>query len=157
MKRHIQTRFILKSCDCCKCEFESLFVEFKYRGNKFILGGLYRHPNGKVNHFTQDLEKTFDKVGKDAICIFAGDIYIDHLNFEHEQVLNYMTTFLSYKFLPYISLPTRNTHHSATCIDHNFTKCPHSLNNIDISSGILFCDISDHLPCFMSVAADGKK
>ena len=67
-----------------------------------------------------------------------------------------MTTFLSHKFLPYISLPTRITHHSATCIDHIFTKCPQSLNNIDISSGILFCDISDHLPCFMSVAVDGK-
>ena len=48
---------ILKSCDCCKCEFESLFVEFKYRGIKFILEGLYKHPNGNVNHFTQDLEK----------------------------------------------------------------------------------------------------
>ena len=52
---------ILKSCDCCKCEFESLFVEFKYRRKKFILGGLYRHPNGKVNHFTRDLEKNLIK------------------------------------------------------------------------------------------------
>ena len=83
-------------------------------------------------------------------------INIDLLNFKHEQVLKYMTTFLSHKFLLYISLPTCITHHSATCIDHNFTKCPQSLNNIDISSGILFCDISDHLPCFMSVAVDGK-
>ena len=65
------------------------------------------------------MKKTLAKVGKDAICIFAGDINIDLLDFEHEQVLNYMTTFLSYKFLPYISLPTRITHHSATCIDHN--------------------------------------
>ena len=63
VKRRIQKLFIMKSCDCCKCEFESLFVAFKYRGNKFILGGLYRHANGKVNHFTQDLEKTLDKVG----------------------------------------------------------------------------------------------
>ena len=67
-----------------------------------------------------------------------------------------MTTFLSHKFLPYIILPTRITHHSATCIDHIFTKCPQSLNNIAITSGISFCDISDHLPCLMSVAVDGK-
>ena len=38
----------------------------------------------------------------------------------------------------------------------HFPKCPQSLNNRNISSGILFYDISDHLPCFMSVAVDGK-
>ena len=48
---------ILKSCDCCKCEFESLFVKFKYRGNKFFLRGLYRHPNGKVNHLHRTWKK----------------------------------------------------------------------------------------------------
>ena len=45
---------------------------------------------------------------------------------------------------PLISLPTRITSHSATLIDNIFT------NDIctNISSGVLFSSISDHLPAF---------
>ena len=45
---------------------------------------------------------------------------------------------------PLISLPTRITPHSATLIDNIFT----SDISTNVSSGVLFSSISDHLPAF---------
>ena len=36
---------IKRKCDCSKCQIESLFVEFKYNGMMYSIGGIYRHPN----------------------------------------------------------------------------------------------------------------
>ena len=61
---------------------------------------------------------------------------------------------LNKKFLPYITLPTRITSHSATCIDHIFIRFSESYANKhlrDTTSGIFFCDITDHLPTFTSI------
>ena len=41
---------LTKSCDCSKCEFESLFIEFVYNGILYTVGGIYRHPSGNVSH-----------------------------------------------------------------------------------------------------------
>ena len=65
----------------------------------------------------------------------------------------YLTTLLSNRFLPFITLPTRITDFSATCVDHIFVKPGgHVKQNVsEIYSGIFYCDISDHLPCFLSL------
>ena len=69
--------------------------------------------------------------------------------------IHYLSTMLSHKYVPYITLPTRivsnPTRDSATCIDHIFIKYPiHDTIN-DVTSGMFFCDISDHLPFFVSI------
>ena len=65
---------------------------------------------------------------------------------------------LSHKYVPYITLPTRivsdPTRVSATCIDHIFIKYPIQDVRTDVLSGMIFCDISDHLPCFVSIKTD---
>ena len=50
-------------------------------------------------------------------------------------------------------LPTRITTFSATCIDHVFIKPARNNPSLvnDIVCGLLYCDISDHLPCFVSL------
>ena len=60
---------------------------------------------------------------------------------------------MSYGYLPYITLPTRITDFSATCIDHIFIRdtSRYSERHTDISAGILYCDITDHLPCFVTL------
>ena len=65
----------------------------------------------------------------------------------------YLTALLSNRFLPFITLPTRIKDFSATCIDHIFAKPGgHVKQNIsEIYSGMFYCDISDHLPCFLSL------
>ena len=47
-------------------------------------------------------------------------------------------------FYPLINNPTRITEHTATLIDNIFTNRPEN----HLKSGILFTDISDHLPIF---------
>ena len=47
-------------------------------------------------------------------------------------------------FFPLITRPTRITSNTATLIDNIFTN---NLNNLSVS-GLMFCDISDHLPIF---------
>ena len=47
-------------------------------------------------------------------------------------------------------MPTRITEHSATCIDHIFVRHPQKQIHTPVNAGIFYCDISDHLPCFIS-------
>ena len=45
------------TCDCTRCEVEALVVNFIHWGIQYSLCGIYRHPNGNVNHVTADLDK----------------------------------------------------------------------------------------------------
>ena len=143
---------IVNSCNCSKCQFESLFISFVHGNMTYILGGIYRHPNGSMTHFIDDMEKIIQSIDKKYTVILAGDINIDIIKFEMEDILNYLSTLLSLQFLPYITLPTRITSHSATCIDHIFIRNAHKNEFNPIYAGIFFSDISDHLPCFVSFA-----
>ena len=53
----------------------------------------------------------------------------------------------------YITLPTHITDFSATCIDHMFIRdtSRYSERHTEISAVILYCDITDHLPCFVTL------
>ena len=78
---------------------------------------------------------------------------MDLIKFDNEDTLMYLTTMMSYRYLPYIALPTRLTNFSATSIDNIFVKF--STNNLflanDLLSGMFYCDITDHLLCFISM------
>ena len=130
-----------------------MFISFEFQRNEFILGGINRHPNGNMKHFVDDLERTLMTINGKASCILAGDMNIDIINFEIEGTMNYLTTLFSYRFLPYITLPSRITNFSATCSDHIFVRIADNkmIKTGDIASGLLFNDITDHLPCFISI------
>ena len=143
---------LTKSCTCRDCDMESLFIEFSFRGISCVLGGIYRHPRGNKYHFTNDLESTLSKIDEKKMSIICGDININLTNYVNNEVMNYVSSMLSYRYLPYICLPTRITPHSATCIDHVFLRTPTTqVAPIEPLSGIIYCDISDHLPCFLSL------
>ena len=82
-----------------------------------------------------------------------GDINIDMIKFENEGTMNYLNTLFSFRFLPYITLPSRITSFSATCIDHIFVRLADKkrITSGDIASGLFFNDIADHLPYFISI------
>ena len=130
-----------------------LIHTISYQNIENVLGGVYRHPNGNTKYFVYDLETTLEKIGDKVTVILAGDINIDLIKFDNEDTLMYLTIMMSYRYLPYITLPTRLTDFSATCIDHIFVKF--STNNLflatDLLSGMFYCDITDHLPCFISM------
>ena len=144
---------VKKTCVCPKCEIETLFIQFNFVNEDYVVGGIYRHPNGNTPYFINDLETAIGKLKDNVTVILAGDINIDSIKFENEQTMAYLTTLLSNRFFPFITLPTGITDFSATCIDHIFVKPGgHVKQNIsEIYSGIFHCDISDHLPCFLSL------
>ena len=142
---------LTKSCNCSKCEFESLFIEFMYNGLSFTVGGIYRHPSGNITHFVSSLETILTKLDDRKNVILAGDMNIDLVKHTNGNVISYMSTMMSYRYLPYVTLPTRITQFSTTCIDHIFVKKSYKEKVISTLCGMFYCDISDHLPCFISL------
>merc|ERR1712208_110801 len=53
---------LIKSCNCDKCVFENVWIQLQIDTQTFIIGDLYRHPNGNASHFTQDLELSLNKI-----------------------------------------------------------------------------------------------
>ena len=88
--------------------------------------------------------------------ILTGDLNIDIIKIENEITLEYVSTLMSYGYLPYITLPSRITEYSATCIDHIFIKYAKNsrLQPTSTLSGMFYCDITDHLPCFVSLKSN---
>ena len=91
-----------KSCNRSKCEFESLLIALKLRSHRLTTGGIYRHPSGNIKHFISDLENSLEQIKDDHTSIIAGDLNIDIIQFHVEDVLKYITTLMSAKYLPYI-------------------------------------------------------
>ena len=137
-----------KTCNCTKCVIESKWVSCKSNDLNIIIGGVYRHPNGDVDHFNNAIKNTISKISKNTLAIVLGDVNIDLLQENDTKVNAYLNNFFEYNFIPCITLPTRITDHSATLIDHIFIKCPKKLIQNKCSSGNLITDISDHLPNF---------
>ena len=98
------------------------FINFKYLKRQYTLGGIYRHPNGNVNHFTIDLATTLRQINHNITSIITSDINIDLIKYQMDKNWDYITTLMTFGYLPYITLPTRITEYSATCIDHMFIK-----------------------------------
>ena len=105
-------------------------------------------------HFISDLENSLEQIKDDHTSIIAGDLNIDIIQFHVGDVLEYITTLMSAKYLPYIVLPTRITHHSTTCIDHIFVRNNPRHGYQDILGGVFYCEITDHLPNFVTLKSD---
>ena len=68
---------------------------------------------------------------------------------EYNFINDYLETILSNSFVPKITLPTRITNNSTTLIDNIFSKLSDNFSNN--TSGVVLINISDHLPCFISL------
>ena len=74
-----------------------------------------------------------------------GDFNLNLLSFQqHSLTGEFLEQMYSNTIFPLILRPPRITSHSATLIDNIFTNQLHS----NMKSGLLFTDISDHLPIF---------
>ena len=74
-----------------------------------------------------------------------GDFNLNLMNYEsHQQTSEFLDIMYSNMLLPLITRPTRIISYTATLIDNIFTN---HLENY-LFSGLLFTDISDHLPIF---------
>ena len=53
---------------------ESIWIELSY--TKYIVAGIYRHPNHNIADFSVQLENVLEKLSKSKIhgCVIAGDL-----------------------------------------------------------------------------------
>lgn len=79
-------------------------------------------------------------------CHLLGDYNINLLRTDdHLDTSNFVDLMYSYMYIPLITKPSRITEKSATLIDNVFTNAIHDTG---IIQGLLYTDISDHLPVF---------
>ena len=105
---------LVKECTCTKCEFENKWIEVKINNRSYIIGCIYRHPNGNVEHFIESLSKTIEKIPSNCTCIIGGDININLIDIQNNNVSNYINELLSMNFQPNTFLPTRISDNSCT-------------------------------------------
>lgn len=132
---------------------ECLFIEVERPNeNNIIIGVTYRPPGTRINESLQKLNEILDRISKEGKpCYLMGDFNIDLLKYNTHTITNdFLDQMFSNTFSPLITRPTRITSHTATLIDNIFT------NNVslDTNNGLLFTDISDHLPVFTLVYHD---
>ena len=68
--------------------------------DEYVIAGIYRHPNGTVNHFIDDLETALNKIDDKITTLIVGDMNIDIMKFENDNSVNYLTTVLSHRYSP---------------------------------------------------------
>ena len=83
-----------KSCYCPRCENESIFLKFTHCKKDFMVGGIYRHPNGNGKHFVSDLEFSLNKIPDRISAILAGALNINIIKYDNEETVQYLTTLL---------------------------------------------------------------
>ena len=126
---------------------ESTFVEIITPNKKNIqIGVIYRPPNSKFNSFENEINQILSKIDKEnKICYLMGDFNIELLKSEScDFAGKFFEQLITSSFMPLTLKPTRITQHTATLIDNIFTNDIEALESS--SNGIIFSDISDHLP-----------
>jgi hypothetical protein len=137
--------------------WEGLFIKVsndKLKHN-ITLGNIYRLPkdrNAEINSFLEQLAPVITSLNASHDTILTGDFNIDLLKVNtrnsYSSVLEF---FYTQSFLPVLNLPTRFSNKNATLIDQIYYK-PAIIENIfSFHAGIVFSQISDHLPTIFTL------
>ena len=128
---------------------ESLFIEVNkspFKSFKPLIGVIYRPPNTDPSLFIEALTSLLDTIkAENRPCYIMGDFNLNLLNCDsHPPTQQFLDTMYSHSFIPLHNQPSRITSLTATCIDNIFTN----ILGTNQLAGILYTDISDHLPLF---------
>ena len=135
--------------------YELLAVEILNPLNKnIIVVVVYRPPGTDLNAFNTMIGSLCDMVrSENKLVYWAGDFNINLLNAESHKATNeFLNVMLSNSLYPAITKPTRISEHSATVIDNIYCNTV-----TDSMTGILYKEISDHLPIFIINSTKIKK
>ena len=124
---------------------EDLFIEILNDKDKnIIVGTIYRPPGNCIDMFSDNFDEELNKILRENKKIYLmGDFNIDLSNSTHNNVSKFINVLRSNGFYPHINQPTRICNESQTLIDNIFSNVYDNSTN-----GILYSDISDHLPIF---------
>ena len=129
-----------------ECLFLEIPKQFVNATNNLLVGIIYRPPNTEVKIFNETLTKLLDKIKtENKILYLMGDFNINLLEHNnHLPTSEFIENMYSSSLFPFMTKPTRIRENTATLIDNIFCN--------DITkqhfNGILYTNISDHLPIF---------
>ena len=132
--------------------FECIFIELSNNSKckKTVIGVIYRPPERNTDVFLNEFSHLLNKINvRLCNCFIMGDLNLDltriGLNSKIDSFIDLLSSFC---LQPVIDSPTRITQTSASLLDNIFTNVISP-----IQSGILLCDISDHLAIFSIFSA----
>lgn len=140
---------------CVDKEFEICGVETLIKKQKLYIFSVYRSPDSDVKMFINKLDSLLNYAckNKNAKVILCGDFNIDQLSdSKHKNMLN--DVLLSYQINNLVTVPTRVTNNTSSCIDYistniiktNYVKCEVDFNGIsDHSAQLLSLEIVSHV------------
>ena len=102
-----------------------------------------------LDPFFRDICKGYEHI------LLAGDFNINLLDINTREVYGeFFDKMIGNSLFPKITLPTRISNTSCTLIDNIFCK----LSNLSLKyrAGIIFSELSDHFPYFVSISTDKK-
>lgn len=131
------------STDLC----ESLFMEINITGRKnIIVAVIYRDPKTSIIDFNIMFNDCLEKLKDENKDVYImGDFNVNLMNYSSIDHINeFVNTVYNNSFRPLIDKPTRISKFSSTLIDNILTNvCTN-----EITSGLFYNDITDHLPIF---------
>ena len=141
-----------KDLNVFNADIEAVFIEIDKNlistKKNIVVGCVYRPPDHSISNFSDsidDILKTIEDEHKE--CYLLGDYNIDLLNMnKHKSTADFLENMYSHSCIPLIKKPTRISRHRATLIDNIFTSRIEDINSVQ---GILWTDVSDHLPVFV--------
>ena len=131
-------------------QFEHLVVELKVAEGSVLVVSLYRPPNIDQSNWIDSYKELINKLKRCNSRIILGmDHNLDLLKFEkHKATQDFLEWNTDQGLMMCVTKPTRITHTSATLIDNIIVSQPIYANHL---SHIITEDISDHLPCMVSI------
>ena len=125
---------------------ENLFIEILNEKSKnIILGTIYRPPNTNSDLFLESFDQCLNMICKENKNVYLmGDYNINLLSTENNHTLTLINLLYSLAFHPHINNPTRISCNSESLLDNVFSNVSDENFN-----GVLYYDISDHLPIFV--------
>ena len=130
---------------------ESITVEVKTNRDSLLLCALYRPPNSNDRDFSKNYSRLLRKFTPDQLnrLIIGLDHNLDLIKHDKHRITNeFIEINLDNQLLPTITKPTRITRTTATLIDNIIIGRKFQS---DFEACILISDISDLLPCLITV------
>lgn len=133
--------------------WESVSVAVTSSGNEYYVTGVYRPPRQALHNFNSVFFPYIDRISLDKTSFVVGDFNVDLCcNNMPQPSTDFINEYRSLHYFPLITLPTRVTENTSSCLDHIWSNSllPHK-------SGVLVSDISDHYGVFFDIPSSSIK
>ena len=130
-----------------------IFVEINLHNRVYLIGVAYRVPNTKFNQFNDQINAILEPLKNKYHIILMGDFNICLMKENNNKNL-FQNTMQTNSLFPTITEPTRvctierdgQNIITESLIDNIFVN-----ENLAYYSGLIYSDISDHFPIFVSI------